>query len=123
MSEEYRKVSSLDIQKLQINRILDLEPNVQIQNAALIFSNSDDTSENMTNEDFEMNNVERRKRNWSNSSCDSTELPKLLYGQNKDIIYYDLKEDDTLPKLALEFACKVIFIAVIFQRSNYRISP
>lgn len=110
MSERYKKVS-LEIQKEQINRILDLEPNVEIQNSASIFSNfSDETSEDMGKEDFELNSIECRKKNWSGSSCDSSELVKPIYGHNKDIIYYDLKDEDTLPKLALEFACKVCII-------------
>lgn len=105
--EKYKKLS-IEIQKEQINRILDLEPNVQIQNS--VFTLNDFTSdEDMTREDFmELTTMERRRRNLSNSSsCDSNDLPKLMYGQNKEIIYYDLQEGDTLPKLALEFACKV----------------
>ena len=104
------KSNHLDVQKQRINRILDLQPNVEVQNvpsdSLLILNNYTDDYE-MTNEDFhEMTNFDCRKRNLSSSSCDSTEINKLLYG-NKEIIYYELKNEDTLAKLALEFACKV----------------
>ena len=64
----------------------------------------------MTTEQFlEMNTLEFRRRNLSTSSCDSNEIAaggKPLFG-NKEIIYHELEDVDTLQKLALKYNCKV----------------
>ncbi|XP_066919543.1 lysM and putative peptidoglycan-binding domain-containing protein 3-like [Clytia hemisphaerica] len=61
----------------------------------------------MSKEQFlEMTSLDVRRRNWSTSSCESDlSNTKPLYG-NKEIIYHDLKEEDTLQNLALKYNCK-----------------
>lgn len=111
ISETTNKIES---QKEQISRILDLEPNIQPQNepqTSVLILNGDGNSlelpEGMTKEQyFELNSLDVRRRNWSTSSCDSSDVGSKLYG-NKEIIYHDLEDDDTLQKLALKFNCKI----------------
>lgn len=103
-------------QKEKISRILDIEQSIEPQNGreAVVFLNS--TTDNKDslldptgmskNQFLELNNIDVRKRNWSTSSGESNEITKPLFG-NKEIIYHELSESDTLQALALTYNCKV----------------
>lgn len=103
-------------QKEKISKILDLEQSVEPQNGreAVVLLNFATDSKNslldptgMTKDQFlELNNIDVRKRNWSTSSGESNEITKPLFG-NKEIIYHELSESDTLQTLALTYNCKV----------------
>ena len=100
-------------QKEQINRILDLEQKINDRNdrEAVLLNLTDSDSlldpTGMTKDQFlELNNVDVRRRNGSTSSGESTEFTKPLFG-NKEIIYRELVENDTLQTLALNYNCKV----------------
>lgn len=103
-------------QKEKINRILDLEQSIEPQNgreAVVLLNFATDNKGSlfdptgMTKDQFlELNNIDVRKRNWSTSSGESNEITKPLFG-NKEIIYHDLLESDTLQTLALTYNCKV----------------
>lgn len=107
--------------KDQINRILDLnETSNQTKQEVVYILNGitpdNSSTGNMTKDQyFELTKVKvrSRKRHDSTDSEGSSyskatmgELMKPLYGQ-KEIIYVDLKTDDSLQKLALTFNCTV----------------
>lgn len=123
---------TLSSKKDQINRILDLnETSNQTKQEVVYILNgiTPDTSStsNMTKDQyFELTKVKvrSRKRHDSTDSEGSSyskaamgELMKPLYGQ-KEIIYVDLKSDDSLQKLALTFNCTVSICYYLISTEN-----
>lgn len=100
--------------KEQINRILDLNSGIQTQNThqevVYILNGMTNDGQNMNSQYFELTKVVRSRRRLDSSGSDSSShgvsQQKPLFG-DKEIIYVDLKDDDSLSKLALHFNCSV----------------
>lgn len=113
MSQSMKSTEFKSSTKEQINRILDLNPGIQTQNSCqevvYILNGMTNDGQNMNNQYFELTQVRSRRRldsSGSDSSSHGVSQQKPLF-PDKEIIYVDLKDDDSLFKLALHFKCSV----------------